>query len=352
MSEVFAKRGERKANIRRYLTDEQRSMAKNPPKDGRFGLMSTLSRIGENFMDALTPALREIQSWQSDLVIKFDEPFSKHTSFKVGGTVRAMLFPKKNSEITQLCDLFLRYEITPLVMGKGSNILASDTKHELVVINTTRMNKIAKTGDTEITAEAGALLSEIAVFARDSGLTGAEFAHGIPGTLGGAVVMNAGAYDGEMKDILTATKALNSKSAVYTLTNKQHEFAYRHSRFSDSDDIVLSSVLSLQFGDSDLISRKMEELSKRRKERQPLNLPSAGSTFKRPKEGYAASLIEQAGLKGFTIGGAQISEKHAGFIVNHNNASFDEIIEIIEKTQEAVFKQFNIKLELEVKIIK
>lgn len=303
-------------------------------------------------MDAITQAIEEIYNKHSDIEYKLDEPLKNHTSFKVGGAVRAMFFPSSSTAVTQLIDILSHNNITPFVMGNGSNILASDSEHELVVVNMTKLDGFCKTADTEITAGAGALLSKIAVFARDEGLSGFEFAHGIPGTLGGAVVMNAGAYGGEMKDVIGATTAYNSKSGLYTLTMSEHEFAYRQSKFSGSDDVILSSVISLQKGDKEIISRKMDDLSAQRTEKQPLNLPSAGSTFKRPKEAYAAALVEQSGLKGFAIGGAKVSEKHAGFIVNYNNASFDDVMSVIEYVREAVFKQFGVELELEVKIIR
>jgi len=303
-------------------------------------------------MDAIAQVLEEIFNKHADIAYKLDEPLKNHTSFKIGGAVRAMFFPNSNTAVTQLIDILSRNDISPLVMGNGSNMLASDLKHDLIVINTTKLAEFCKTNDAEITAGTGTLLSKIAMFARDEGLSGFEFAHGIPGTLGGAVVMNAGAYGGEMKDVVGMTTAYNAKFGIYTLTTNEHEFAYRKSKFSGSDDVVLSSVIHLQKGDKEAISRKMDELSAQRTEKQPLNLPSSGSTFKRPKGAYAAALIEQSGLKGFAIGGAKVSEKHAGFIVNYNNASFDDVISVIEHVREVVFKQFGVELELEVEIIK
>jgi len=190
------------------------------------------------------------------------------------------------------------------------------------------------------------------MFAYEHGLTGFEFAHGIPGTVGGAIVMNAGAYGGEMKDVVVSTTAYNKDLGIHTLTAAENDFSYRHSRFSDSSDIVLSAVIRLQKGDKDAIMHKMLELSARRRESQPLELPSGGSTFKRPKEGYAAQLIEQAGLKGFSIGGAEVSQKHSGFIVNNGNATFSDVMAVIEHVQKEVFNKFFVELEPEIKIVR
>jgi len=303
-------------------------------------------------MDAITRVLEEMQSEHIDLICKYNEPLKNHTTFKIGGEVRVMFFPQTATAVTQLCECLYRHNVTPLVVGNGSNMLASDSKHEIVVINTKDLNKISKTGEFEITAEAGALLSKIAMFARDNELSGIEFAHGIPGTLGGAVVMNAGAYGGEMKDVVIKTVAYSAENGMYTLSADEHAFNYRHSYFYDNNDIILSSVLELQKSNKDDIIKRMQKLGDARNEKQPLDLPSAGSTFKRPKEDYAAALIDRAGLKGFAIGGAKVSEKHAGFIVNYNNATFDEVIAVVEYVQEIVYKKNGIILELEVKVVK
>jgi len=303
-------------------------------------------------MDAIDRALEAIQNTHDGIKYKLNEPFRNHTTFGIGGPVRVMFFPKTTTEITELCETLSKIGIAPLITGNGSNILASDEVHELVVINTTDSNKIEKSDETEITVDAGAFLWKVAMFARDNGLAGLEFAHGIPGTLGGAVVMNAGAYGSEMKDVVIETTAYSTKSGIYTLTNNQHEFAYRYSKFSGNDDIVLSSVLRLKKGNSAAINSRMQELVALRISKQPLDLPSSGSTFKRPCGAYAAELIEKSGLKGFTVGGAKVSEKHAGFIVNYNNATFDDVIAVIEHVQETVFREFNTELELEVKIVK
>jgi len=276
-----------------------------------------------------------------------------YTTFKIGGPVKLMYFPVSQTELTVVCKTLDGQGITPLILGNGSNILASDGELDIVVINTTKLTGISLNEErNEIMVEAGVLLSKLAVFAFENGLTGLEFAHGIPGTVGGAVVMNAGAYGGEMKDIVISTTAYNKDLGIHALTAAENEFAYRHSRFSDSSDIVLSAVIRLQKGDKNAIKQKMDELSLKRRESQPLDLPSGGSTFKRPKEGYAAALIEQAGLKGFSIGGASVSQKHSGFIVNNGNATFSDVMAVIEHVQKEVLNKFFIELEPEIKIVR
>jgi len=297
-----------------------------------------------------------------------------------------MFFPGDAACLAELCHILGEHGIVPVFMGNGSNILACDKQLDVVIVNTLKLNSVELTSAEslasntcssatnakssaantcssatnlnssaaeyqDITAGAGALLSRLAVFACEHGLTGLEFAYGIPGSFGGAVVMNAGAYDSEMKNIVLSTTAYNTKTGKYTVKSAEHDFSYRHSRFSNTDDVVLSSVVRLQSGDKKTIKQKMDELTARRHKSQPLDIPSAGSTFKRPKEGYAAALIEQAGLKGFTVGGAAVSEKHAGFIVNHGGASFRDVMDVIEHVRKVVFKEFGVELELEVKII-
>ncbi|MCL2627654.1 MAG: UDP-N-acetylmuramate dehydrogenase [Oscillospiraceae bacterium] len=288
-----------------------------------------------------------------DIKVLFDEPMSKHTTFKIGGAVRAMYFPETASDMVELCKSLYEQGITPYIIGNGSNLLVSDAGPDIVIINTSKLRNIVLTDadNNEITADSGVLLSELAVFAYKHELTGLEFAHGIPGTLGGAVVMNAGAYNGEMKNVVISTKVYSFENGEYELKGDEHNFSYRNSAFSSRSDVILSSVIRLQKGDKDTTRQKMDELATRRRESQPLDKPSAGSTFKRPKDGYAAALIEQAGLKGFSIGGAEVSEKHAGFVVNTGNATFNDVISVIEHVQETVMKQFGVMLEPEIKIL-
>ena len=274
-----------------------------------------------------------------------------HTSFKIGGPARVMFFPENPEDLTQLCDLLHKHGIQPLIMGNGTNLLANDRPLDIAVVKTTGLRSIERIVEDEISAGAGALLSKLAVFAYECGLTGLEFAHGIPGTLGGAVIMNAGAYGGEIKDVVRKTTIYNAKTGKCSITGAEHGFSYRHSRLSDTGETVLSSMIRLEKAEREEIKAKMDELSIRRRESQPLDLPSAGSTFKRPREGYAAALIEQAGLKGYTVGGAQVSEKHSGFIVNRGGASFSDVMAVIEHVRGTVLDRFGIELEPEVRII-
>ena len=292
--------------------------------------------------------------------IRLDEPLKKHITFKIGGPVCAMIFPENSDELTVIYDILRENEIIPLIIGNGSNILASDGKLDIIVLSTTKMSNISLIDSGNvcsndykcIKADAGVLLSSLAVFACENGLSGLEFVHGIPGTVGGAVVMNAGAYGGEIKDVIFETTSYNAKNGISILTAEDNDFSYRHSRYSDNDDILLSTVFRLKQSEKQNIKKTMEDLYIRRNKSQPLEFASSGSTFKRPKKGYSAALIEEAGLKGYTVGGAQVSEKHSGFIINRGDATFTDVMAVIEHVQEVVFKQTGIMLEPEVEIIK
>jgi len=313
----------------------------------------------------ITEFINDITHRLPNIIVKLDEPIKDYTTFKIGGSVSVMIFPDSMDCLADICGILSEHEIIPLVIGNGSNILADDNHLDLVAVNTSMLNGISALGynwDAEdsaspeyydIEVEAGALLLDIAVFACDKGLTGLEFAHGIPGTVGGAVVMNAGAYGGEMKDVVYSTTAYNFSTGKYILTATDNEFSYRKSRFSDIEDIIFSAVIRLEKGDKNTIKNTMDELYARRRESQPLEFPSGGSTFKRPQEDcYAASLIEQAGLRGFEIGDAQVSKKHTGFIINKGNATFADVIAVIENVQNTVFKRSGIRLIPEIKIIR
>jgi UDP-N-acetylmuramate dehydrogenase len=304
-------------------------------------------------MDHISDAFEAIRKQLPEIKYRTGEPMKNHTSFKIGGNVTAMFFPVSQNEVVTLLKILHEFGLRPLVIGNGTNLLAEDGSLDFIVIKTYGgLNGIKLTDDTEITAESGVLLSKLASFAMEHGLTGLEFAHGIPGTLGGAVSMNAGAYGGEIKNAVVKTTALTPDAAQFDINGDAHEFSNRRSRFSDSGDVILSSVLKLAKGDSREIKSQMDMLAIKRRESQPLNVPSAGSMFKRPKEGYAAALIEQSGLKGYTVGGAMVSEKHAGFVVNRGNATFKDVMDIIDHIRETVMKQFGIELEPEVKIIR
>lgn len=304
-------------------------------------------------MSDISAVFEAILKQLPEIEYRRDEAMKNHTSFKIGGNVRAMFFPKTRGDMETLSRILYDNGIKPLIIGNGTNLLVEDCPLNIIAIKTHRhFDTINDSGESEITADSGALLSKLAVHALERGLTGLEFAHGIPGTLGGAVSMNAGAYGGEMKDIVLQSSALAPDGRSYEVTGSAHEFSYRHSRFSDSEDFVLSSVLILAKGDPLEIKSRMDELAKKRRDSQPLNLPSAGSTFKRPKGGYAAALIEEAGLKGYAIGGAMVSEKHSGFVVNRGGATFSDVIAVMEHVRNTVLKLSGIELEPEIKIIR
>ena len=303
-------------------------------------------------MDQYSAFAEAVKKKYPEINLRFNEKMSDHTSFRIGGPVPVMLFPTDAQQLQGICLLMREYEARPLVIGNGTNLLVSDGPLSYAAVKTyDRLGKIERTGNTEITAGSGVLLSRLSAFAQEQGLTGLEFAHGIPGTLGGAVTMNAGAYGGEMRGVVRKTLFLDNELKMTEVAEDQHDFSYRHSRFSDREDIIVASVISLKRADPQAIRFKMDELATRRRFSQPLNYPSAGSTFKRPKKGYAAAMIEQAGLKGYAVGGAQVSEKHAGFVVNRGGATFDDVRNVMEHIQENVLKVFGILLEPEIKII-
>lgn len=282
--------------------------------------------------------------------IKPDEPLSRHTSIRIGGPVDVLVTPRTKDQLLEVCRIIRAFGKEPLIIGNGSNILASDGRIDSVAVKTfDGLSRADFSGDTCF-AESGMLLSRLALSAQKQGLSGLEFAYGIPGTLGGAVFMNAGAYGAEMKDVVVQTEVLGTDGQVRTIT--EHEFSYRRSIFITSGDIILGSRLKLTPDDPEEIMARMNEFSARRKASQPLDVPSAGSAFKRPKEGFAAVLIDEAGLKGFTIGGAQVSEKHAGFIVNKGGATCDDVLKLIEHVKKTVVRVFGIELEPEIRLIK
>ena len=295
--------------------------------------------------------LSKIRSLFPELEIRENEPLKNHSSFRIGGPADVMFLPKTTEELAGLYKLLLEGEVRHFVMGNGSNLLFADEGYRGAVIKTSGLNEVSLAAENTLRAQCGALLSQTAVFARKNALSGMEFAHGIPGSVGGAVVMNAGAYGGEIKDVAVKTVYLNASGEVREAVGEEHDFGYRHSRFQPGE-IVLSCDFVLQPGDENEIQEKMSELAAKRKASQPLELPSAGSTFKRPVGGYAAALIDQAGLKGLTVGGAQVSPKHAGFVVNIGGASCADVLALMEKIKEAVFAASGIELEPEVRIVK
>ena len=301
-------------------------------------------------MDNFVSLVKEAAGKDPGMCILEDVKMKDYTTFKIGGPVRLMVFPENTDQLEQFIQMCDCYGVERLVIGNGSNLLVSDREHDIAVINMCRMDKV-KVDDTIITAEAGAKLSKIAAYAQKSGLSGFEFASGIPGTMGGAVIMNAGAYGGEIKDVVVTVKVMEEGRAVKSYNNNECDFRYRHSKF-DENDIVLSAAIRLKHEEPEKIRSRMEELAARRREKQPIAMPSAGSTFKRPERGYAAALIEESGLKGFAIGGAKVSEKHSGFIVNTGGASFDDVLSLIDYVKKTVFNKTGVVLSPEVKIIR
>lgn len=282
--------------------------------------------------------------------VVFDEPLKKHTTFKIGGNCDAFVVPKSVEELEMALRICREKQIPYFVMGNGSNLLVRDKGFRGIVICLFKGFDLIKVEENEILAMAGATLSRVANEAMKNGLSGFEFASGIPGTVGGGVFMNAGAYGGEMKDVVKEVVVL-SDGKIKTLKNEDCAFGYRSSLFQRNDDIVISVRLSLEKGDSEEIKENIKELNQKRNEKQPVNLPSAGSTFKRPEGYFAAKLIDDSGLRGFSVGDAQVSPKHCGFVVNNGNASCNDVLMLIERVKAVVFEKFGVSLELEVRVI-
>ena len=278
----------------------------------------------------------------------FDEPMSRHTTFRVGGAAECMVLIEREEELLKLVPYLNQIEQDYFILGNGSNLLVGDKGYRGIVIKLGEgMNRITVEGD-HIYVQAGALLSRTAAVARDAELSGMEFAAGIPGSIGGGVVRNAGAYDGEMKQITESVKVMDQEGRILVLDNDTMEFGYRTSIIKNRPFIVLEVVLRMQAGRKDEIQTKMDELMARRQSKQPLNYPSAGSTFKRPEGYFAGKLIMDAGMRGYRIGDAQVSDKHCGFVVNIGNASAADVKEVIEEVQERVKERFHVNLEPEV----
>ncbi len=280
--------------------------------------------------------------------IVFNEPMSRHTTFRVGGEAECMISIEEEEELIKLVPYLNNIGQEYFILGNGSNLLVGDKGYRGIIIKLGEgMNKI-KIENNQIIAQAGALLSQVAVAARDAGLTGMEFASGIPGSIGGGIVMNAGAYDGEMKQITESVKVMDKEGKILILDNDTMEFGYRTSIIKSRPFIVLEVALRLDEGDKAEIRKKMDELMEKRRSKQPLEYPSAGSTFKRPEGYFAGKLIMDAGLRGYSIGGARVSDKHCGFIINTGTATAADIREVIEEVQERVKERFQVMLEPEV----
>lgn len=302
-------------------------------------------------MSKLTDLQRKMMEFAPKCELKYEEPMAKHTSFRIGGDAEVMAFPKDREELSEILQLSATCGVEPAILGAGTNVLAPDEGiGGIVICLKDALDGMELLDETHIRVMAGVTMTRAAVFAANNGLSGIEFAHGIPGTVGGGVYMNAGAYGGEIKDIAESVEVMDFSGNIRTLTNAEMEFSYRHSRLEDSGEIVISAVFALQKGDVSEIKAKMKELQSRRSASQPLDLPSAGSAFKRPAVGYAAAMIDQAGLKGFRVGGAAISTKHAGFAVNMGGATADDVKNLLQQVSDIVYEQNGVRLEPEVRI--
>ena len=295
-----------------------------------------------DFFDALKGVCRDVK--KGDLM-------KNHTSFKIGGEVDFLATPENFSEIKDLIKTCKENGVQYTIIGNGSNILVGDEGIAGVVIKISSGLTSVKIDGNKIYAEAGVMLSTLSNKAKSESLTGLEFASGIPGTLGGAIYMNAGAYDGEIKDVVKKIGYLDVDGEIREMSGEDAGFGYRKSVFVDSEKIILYAELELEKGDIEEITKTMFDLNQRRKDKQPLNFPSAGSTFKRPEGYFAAKLIEDSGLKGYSVGGAKVSEKHAGFVVNFDNATASDVKKLMEDVKNIVLEKFGVELEPEVKFL-
>ena len=283
--------------------------------------------------------------------VKLNEPMKEHTTFRIGGNAEVMIFPESTDDIKNIIKIAKDEDIPVFILGNGSNLLVCDEGIEGIVIKLDSNFSSVRVEGNDVYAASGTHLSKIANVCLENSLSGFEFASGIPGTLGGAIKMNAGAYGGEMKDVVKSAECIDMKGNIFTLTKEELDFSYRHSAISDYI-IVLSAHLRLNEGEKTSIKETMRDLNSRRKEKQPLEYPSAGSTFKRPEGYFAGKLIQDSGLKGYTVGGAQVSEKHCGFVINKDSATFKDVMTLIQDVKNIVFDKFGVELCEEVKIIK
>lgn len=281
-----------------------------------------------------------------------DVPMSKYTTFRIGGNASVMLTPTTDEQLASIIKKCKEDNIKPFIIGNGSNMLISDKGLDTVVINMCRpFPKIELVNGDTVVCDAGATMSKVCNFALENGLTGLEFAFGIPGSAGGAAYMNAGAYGGEMKDVLVECRHIDSDGNFGSLKGEELGLAYRTSAYEHNGYIITTLVMKLSKGNKDEIRAKMQELLQRRKDKQPLEYPSAGSTFKRPEGYFAGALIEECGLKGYSVGGAQVSEKHAGFVINKGDASAKDVLDLIKYIQDKVLSEKGVMLEPEVRLI-
>ena len=293
--------------------------------------------------------LDTIRNTLPDVSVTEQEPMKAHCSFRTGGPAAAFLVPEDEGSMLKLLAVLSENEIPFTILGNGTNVVFRDESLPYCIISTEKLQEISLTEEGYVSAQAGAALSRVATFAYENSLTGMEFASGIPGSAGGGVLMNAGAYGGELKDIILSVRCCGKNGKyVQELPAEQCDFRYRHSLFQSGDYVILGAVFRLERGEKSGIAAKMKELNARRREKQPLDLPSAGSAFKRPEGHYAAALIEQCGLKGTAVGGAQVSEKHAGFIVNTGTATSADLEALLTLVSDTVKERTGIELQREI----
>lgn len=293
---------------------------------------------------------KTVENFQ-EILLRMNEPLRKHTSFRIGGPAEVMAFPKNAEELRLLLKKSALLDCKPVILGAGTNVLAPDDGLKgLVICLKDCMDGITRIDTTHIRAASGVTMTRLAGFAAREGLSGLEFAHGIPGTVGGGVYMNAGAYGGEMGQVCQEAALMTPEGELYVRSRQDMDFSYRHSCLEDTGDIVVSALFELTAEEPEAIKNRMRELQARRSASQPLNYPSAGSAFKRPKQGYAAALIDQAGLRGYRVGDAAISEKHAGFAVNLGEATARDVRQLLEDVARKVEEHSGIRLEPEVRI--
>lgn len=303
-------------------------------------------------MTDMTDFQRFFREKLPNTVLYFEEPLANHTSFRIGGPCEVMAFPKDTAELRDMLRAAREFGAEPCVLGAGTNVLARDEgRRGLVICTRDSLTGLERVNDTDIRVSAGVTMARAANYAQSLGLSGLEFAHGIPGTVGGGLYMNAGAYGGELKQAAVQTDFMTLEGEAEEYVGEAQEFSYRHSVFGEKKGVILSGTFRLTPKDPKEIQETMRVLAQKRRASQPLEMPSAGSAFKRPAGGYAAALIEQAGLKGFQIGGAAVSDKHAGFVVNIGGATAEDVLTLIREIQKRVYAHSGVRLEPEIRMI-
>lgn len=302
-------------------------------------------------MDLIHEFKEKLREFLPAFMIREEEPLSKHTSFRIGGPAELMVYPQNAQQLSRILKEASIFGIKPKILGAGTNVLAPDegVRGLVICLRDTFMG-LTLLENNQIEAMAGMTLAQTAMFAAKNNLSGLEFAHGIPGTVGGGIYMNAGAYGGELKDVAVATEYMFLDGTTEWIAGEEQDFSYRHSAFQGKEGVIVRTRFQLIPGEEKEIRQRIYELNEKRRTSQPLDKPSAGSTFKRPAQGYAAALIQEAGLKGYRVGDAAVSEKHAGFVVNLGGATAAEVLELVEQVRQKVFDHSGILLEPEVRL--